>query len=591
MTRYIISLAIIALVIPASTNLIAQNKKSVKTDNDTTKLEKSISSEVAKLDSNAYNSLDTCIKLRLRGLPEIDADVLKTGAIGLLKNNFYTYYFVKYDLLNKYMGKEQLLKMLEKDVPDYRTIHNITERYAKYLKYYFSVADNLSCIESLPEFQMKEMLEVMLEYQNKLLEKEFVYYNYPSGKPKMIKGVSVLHDNDFLMLARRDFNKDRDYTGGSKIEVMTDYFKMRFFNADWTRRILTYQTIGFGVEAYTPYIRIDDTVKLKENIGVQYLGDGEGYMSPETKQKVEDYLWSKHADDRPYASLQYFYRTIYRQHFRNYIRSKSTIRVGLIGGSLGENIQSRLHKDIVTPSIRALNWDKQIAHGGRLVYNVDHSVDYMLLAPKTESTICRPKGKKFASAPEKKPGWFKNNYLYAKTDLHFGSMLSAAGIGLGFRNCSFGETSGEDDNRYYNKKSAWSKINDGKSCDSDKKGKKFWCETWRRARHIIEDWREDIFFGATYRFDYIIHNSVLEGPGFLKPYKDDPLDDEYPTLYSLDKGSINRRIHNIEFMLGYRYHKFTLQYKMLLHTREYNLPANTDRPWYGWGTIRLNYFI
>jgi len=181
---------------------------------------------------------------------------------------------------------------------------------------------------SLPDCELKASTEKMKKYYEKATD----YYRYYGTKKKIIKGVQLYTDNDLFDLVN---NKDHEYTGGFRIELITDHFGLKMLSWRRDHKYLSYQSLLFGFELYTP-----------EGLNVFDVND-------------------LNKDDRPFASFQYF------GHSRNIIsydgkhRVSSVLKIGLMGGDVSRKFQFVIHRDI-TDSENNNGWDYQIANGGRL---------------------------------------------------------------------------------------------------------------------------------------------------------------------------------------------------------------------------------
>lgn len=164
------------------------------------------------------------------------------------------------------------------------------------------------------------------------------YYRYYQTKKQIIKGVRLYKDNDFLALFD---NRDHEYTGGFRIEVITDYLGLKLFSWRRENRFLSYQSLFFGFELYTP-----DVIDVKSKADLNPL-------------------------DRPFASFQYIGKSRNIINIEGTYRATSELKVGIIGGEVSRNFQRIIHRDIID-SENNNGWDYQIANGGRfaLQYNL-----------------------------------------------------------------------------------------------------------------------------------------------------------------------------------------------------------------------------
>lgn len=168
------------------------------------------------------------------------------------------------------------------------------------------------------------------------------YYKYYNSKKKLLKGVRFYFDNDIFAVLD---NRDHEYTGGFRIELITDFFGTKFLSWHKDHEYLNYQSILFGFELYTPNV-----------LNVKSVNDLD-------------------KRDRPFASFQYIGRS------RNIIRHDGKYRVsgvlklGIIGGNVSREFQRIIHRDI-TDSENNNGWDYQLANGGRIAIQYDYSNEW-----------------------------------------------------------------------------------------------------------------------------------------------------------------------------------------------------------------------
>lgn len=177
------------------------------------------------------------------------------------------------------------------------------------------------------------------------------YYRYYAAERQIIKGVRIHTDND--LFAMYD-NRDHEYTGGLRVELITDYLRVKLLSFRPDYKFLSYQSFFFGFEGYTPdQLNVFDPQLLNPN-------------------------------DRPFASFQYFGRSRNIMAREGHFRISSELRVGLIGGDFGRNFQRIIHRDI-TDSENNNGWDFQIANGGRLALQYDLVYDWQYQFEKRSS--------------------------------------------------------------------------------------------------------------------------------------------------------------------------------------------------------------
>ncbi|NBA87704.1 DUF2219 family protein [Emticicia sp. CRIBPO] len=421
----------------------------------------------------------------------------------------------------------------------YQTIFQVHERLR------IAVKDNDKLKLEDRKVYIKKVLENMdlIKYQYEfLLDREYTLYRNTNLSNKLIKGINIYHDNDFLFIKPLSvLNNDRDYTGGIRIEVTTDQLKMRFLSEIFedskffnNSNVLTYQSLFFGVEAYTPYIRFgQEEATLRDS--VYYV-------------------------DRPFASFQYFGRTRYRLHYTGKWRLRNEMKIGWIGKDLGKKGQDVLHRDITIASTHVEKWDNQIGDGGRLAINFDYYGDLMLYS--VDGDMFKPNRQ--YSVTEYKKHKRRSLHFYAPFEVHAGNQYTGLGGGLGLSNISFKDRSGGYD---FN-------IPPGRRAD---KGSQF-------GRWL----QRSISLSVETKLKHVIHNSMLQGVGWFttKESDSDGSDDEYKSVrklmgyeykegdkpednYNVKDGKINRWIFNTDFSVSLKQKKTTIFLTYSFNTKEY----------------------
>ena len=487
-----------------------------------------------------------------------------------------------------------------------------TNLFLLYDRLKFNVDNNYNNdINKKDHFQKN--LKLVANRLDEVISNKYSQYKYSTSSNQLIKGISFYHDNDIIAMNLFDklypnktkngipaqYNLDKNYTGGAGLEIATDLLKMRLFPTFSNNRILSYQSVFFGIEAYTPFIRIP----LYDNNG-KVLKDAFGNPKNETTLKQEREF--SYANDRPFASFRYFGRAKYRINPVGSIRSKSQFKVGKIGGDLAYNVQKTLHRDqIQSPEV--FGWDTQIGSPGRFAWNIDHNIDLMIISKascifrnryrfekyeKNTENYKSGKGRLPENQPksekeiqkiiEEKEKSSKNFYL--PTEFHIGNELTAVGVGLGFSNKDFKKRSGRYDFLPINR-------NPNKNPDN--------------GLHISIE--------ARYR--YVIHNSLLEGFGVTSTYPVNPhffidetvkvpIKDSNGNIQYLEKfrdnrisnDEMKRHIFYLSSNLSYRFKKSTFYFDLNYNTREFNRNVNLnyknyDWKFYGWGRIGASFLL
>ncbi|PCH98004.1 MAG: hypothetical protein COB85_02345 [Bacteroidetes bacterium] len=387
---------------------------------------------------------------------------------------------------------------------------------------------------------IRRNFELVKEHLNLLITKQFVQYSYLPASKRLIKGVYFGIDNDTFFPYK---NEDRNYTGGGRLEVTTDFLKMRFYPG-WPKwkflrrwnpsNYLGYQGLFYGVEVYTPNIR--DT-----NI---FVADS-----------------SFDSLDRPFASIQYFGRAKYRISNDGFNRSTTYLKLGQIGGSAGNSIQSTIHRDVTVGSLRPNGWSSQIASTGRFAYNYEKQWEFMLLSGDGDLFNHyrghRDRGVKKCGKHKgdaKKQDWKDFMHFSLIAEGQIGNIQTSYGGGLSFSTRSFKQKSAHNDIRL------------------DKNPNFNW------------------MFTATARLRYVQHNSALEGVGVFKTRPDEhpssPID-----LYVIGTDSIERTIGLMDFSAVVSTKKMSVMYQLSFISQEFTLQGQREKGWHWWARIRLSYLI
>ncbi len=402
-------------------------------------------------------------------------------------------------------------------------------------------------------------LELFDNQMSRVIDKHYELYNFTDISDKTLKGFHVYHDNDVFLLFGSNLNKDRDYTGGFRIEVLTDKLKMRLFKSFNSDRFLSYQSFSLGGEGYTPHIRFDTTTF--QQFGIEIIPDQDGFLREDVRQMLSDSLSTlQERTDRPFASFQYLSRGKFRMHYRGWIRSASFFKIGIVGGEIGERIQQILHQDVTTNSKRVLNWNRQIADGGRLGINVEHEIDLMLVSPNSNLFKIKQQSR-------------KNNSLniYSKIEGAFGNVHTYMGFGLGISNKSFLQSNSHNILKY-------------KASKYTGKGKWF-KRLWQHT-----------YLNAEVKTRRVYHNSMLNGLGFVDRFDEDIFDDENPSVYFLSDEDTSNWFSSLKLTVLFRLRKASVYYKYTRFlNKEFKVRGEQDPTGlystpdnYGYGTIGIN---
>lgn len=402
------------------------------------------------------------------------------------------------------------------------------------------------------------------EHLRLIVRNNYLHYHVQATSKQWIKGIHLYHENDFFLFS--PLNADRDYTGGFRLELMTDWFKMRLFKSFGNdHKFLSYQSIFIGGEGYTPYIRFTEE-ELKERKIPYEINSQTGFFTDSSLVAIQQYMGSnQEATDRPFASFQYIGRAKYRLHHRGFYRMQSLFKLGTVGGNLGNNIQAVIHQDLTTGSQRVLNWDKQIANGGRLAINVEHQLDISLLSKHSLLYDAH------TASSRTYQKWYEHINVYIPVEAAVGTVQTYWGLGLGVSNKSFLRTSG---------------INDVVLVDY-------------YGMPLLKRMWQNSYVGISYHYRNVVHNSMLEGVGIFKPFQDDPLDDEAMTTFALREADVNRHLHTLRCQVGIRLRRISLYYRQTRFiNREFRVKDAqatyddfTTPRWYGFGTVGVNFLL
>ncbi len=407
----------------------------------------------------------------------------------------------------------------------------------------------------------EKKIKVIDEIIDKKIRNSYMHYSHKDQPKQVLKSIHIYHDNDVLSI--KGPNLDRDYTGGVRVELTTDYLKMRVLKRLWNSDdVLSFQSVLISGEGYTPYIRFDET-QYRDYGFLSKTPTDTSFLHPVDLIELKDTLkQQQEISDRPFASFQYLARGKYRIHKSGIWRGRSYFKVGIVGGKVGENLQAVLHRDLATKSQRVLNWENQIANGGRLAYNIDHHFDFMLFS--RSSSLGKLEGY------EDLPKWLN---FYLPTEAAFGTVNTHWGAGIGFSNKNFLQQNG---------------LNDFTR-------RKVWDHNLRK-----EIWTSPFLFAWELKFRHVIHNSMLSGLGICKAFKEDLLDDEAVTVYALDDSDVKSLIFSTNLRLGISINKVNIYYiQDIILGHEYNVtsvsrspnPLFNSQKNFGYGRIGLNFKI
>jgi len=462
---------------------------------------------ISNLDRNIFEKKHLDIKTLRKKINKI-----KSKSSDMVGNNLDTMVLRLYTILeleNPAIKPDTLLFFVE----NIRTYEAIYELYNKLNMQILAIEENMSASDMHKKDNylggLKRNLSVIEEHMKHILEYNYCQYKNINTSNQLIKGVYIETDNDLFAFT----NKDMNYTGGGRFEITTDFLKMRLLPFANKEKILSYQGIFIGFKAYTPFIR--DT-------------------------SIFNTVTSFDVDDRPFASYTFIGRSKYRIHSNGHMRMKSDFKIGIIGGDVGNIIQSVIHRDQFVSSLKPYGWDSQIAKGGRFAWNIDHYFELMLFSGNGD----------IFNLDRKKPKWLN---IPLMLDMHIGNELTAFGAGIGLSNLSFKDRSGNEDIKL------------------------------RKSKKIR------LILSANVKYRYVLHNSMLEGIGILETFPDD--DDPFaPTdLHRLEANEVVRHLFLTELFIGFRTMKATIYWKLTTNTKEYNKPKAKNI--YQWARFGVNFLL
>jgi hypothetical protein len=464
---------------------------------------------------NAICRFDKIIcQLKHKDIKTLSAEIVNTfrNSLGMKELNKDTMVLKLYTLLNienPSIDPDTLMFYLE-DVRTYETVYELYNKLNKKIEFIEeNMSDHKKHSKDIYLGGLNRNLKIVEDHMKHILDYYYCQYKNINTSNQVIKGIYLETDNDLFAYN----NKDMNYTGGGRIEMTTDYLKMQLLPFLNKEKILSYQGIFFGFRAYTPFIRDTNIFKNDSSYDI---------------------------NDRPFASFSYIGRSKYRIHSSGHIRMRSELKIGFIGGNVGNIVQSIIHRDQFVTSLKPNGWDSQIAKGGRFAWNIDHYLDFMLFSGKGD----------IFNLNRNKPAWLNIPVMF---ELHIGNELTALGAGIGLSNLSFKDRSGYEDIKL---------------------------PKTQKLRFLIS---------ADAKYSYVIHNSMLEGIGIFKtfPNDDDPLAPK--DVYRLEANEVVRHLFLAEIFIGLRIKKATVYYKLTINSKEYNKPKAKDI--YQWARIGVNFLI
>lgn len=362
----------------------------------------------------------------------------------------------------------------------------------------------------------------------------FLHYRSNETDRKVIKEIDFYMDNDVFTLG--GLNQDRNYTGGGALTISTDYLESKWLNPEWL------------------FISKEKLKKPRRvMMSYQSLSLGMHFFTPYVRYRdnfaLADTLFQH---DRPFGSFVYLDRSKYRLWPKGLIRHHSALQVGIIGSNAGKNIQAILHRDATVQSQKVYGWDNQIANGGRWLVQFNQTVDLLLYSGtnKYQSIFSNTKN----DSP-KNFGW----NVVGTGEIMVGGFLTALGGGLKLASSDFTKQSGQ--------------------------------KSIKPFKNNIYNFGIYLDAGISYR--YVVHNSMLEGFGYLTTFTDDLYDDESESVYTLNQAyyemqneilgddkkryartpsevdEVERHLFLIDFGINIRWRKMTVYGHITYHNKEF----------------------
>ncbi|MBK8888009.1 MAG: hypothetical protein IPN46_16295 [Saprospiraceae bacterium] len=146
------------------------------------------------------------------------------------------------------------------------------------------------------------------------LNQNFMSYSPPTVSNKIIKSIGLTIENDILQKVIK--NEDRNYTGGGRLEIVTDFMKLRLFDI-FSKKYHILPNHFVGGEAYTPRVQYEpEEVERAMHTTLSYQN---GELTDASFDTVKKYLDSIHRQDRPFASFYFVGRSKYRNAYSRWM--------------------------------------------------------------------------------------------------------------------------------------------------------------------------------------------------------------------------------------------------------------------------------
>jgi len=457
-------------------------------------------------------------KAVLNGVDEIGKTEFQKEADSLIYRHIVS--LMTFLSLDAYQLDDNAIKMAVSKLQSQETIEMLLNYYEELVH-----KENYTV---LPEEMQLRNLKIISTRLSTVQAKHFVLYQSLRGLNRKVKSVEFYMDND-VFLVGKGVNQDREYTGGGALSFTTDYLKWRWFNLDWlwevflkdkyksenvlhsNRMMLSYQSVKLGMQFYTPYIRYRNNFQLADSL---------------------------HLRDRPFGSYVYVERAKFRIWPKGLARSEGNLQIGKIGTQIGGNIQGTLHQDATVSSQQVYGWNKQVNEGGRWTAQLNHKVDFMLFSNSNKHvSILNYLLRNNISLNENPAPYWRRFNVYSSNEVFLGTFYTAYGTGLYISAADFKSQSGQ--NTLLPKK--------------------------RNVKEFGFNWEAGI------KYRRVVHNSMLEGIGFINTFDDDEYDNENLSTYTLSKDQIRRNLLMLDFKVALRWRKITVYYSNRYSQNEYDL--------------------
>jgi hypothetical protein len=419
-------------------------------------------------------------------------------------------------------------------------------------------------------YEVNRNLQLISEHLNYLDDEQFILYSSYTSAPKKFKSIELNHGNDiFTNFNIGSFNQDREMTGSFRLSITTDYFKARWLN--------------IGEYISKNWLK-RNTLDVLSYQTISFGGVGfTPYIRHQDNIELADTF---HNHDRPFGSFVYLSRSKNRLWQKGLVRHMGEFQLGFIGLEAPDAVQASLHKDFIVSSQRVHGWNKQIGDPGRLALQINHDFDFLLLSNTN-------KYKALLGKKDNTPRYTGAN-LIGSLELKGGTYMTSFGGGISFSTLDFTKQSGQNAVVF----------------NPNKKEQGFHFETGIRYRRVI-------------------HNSMLEGLGFINPFFKDSFDIDPVNAYVLsrEENQINENMFFWDWKVVWQHRKMAFYFKQTFHNLEYNitpfdvnsteatnlLSANPDadivrenyynkttskeypslyeRGWYGFGTLGFVWLI